>query len=248
MKRVLSFILLLFILFSSVACSSKEQSPGTVSESGKEGSKDTESKGSEVPESESTEDSQAGIPEEYRLKKNIASDWNAPLASSTENVNDFPLFGVGEMVNQQQLAARAPSLIMDLFTVEEVETYFDLYVKITQEILMNQGTVWYFLYKDSSKEGFWDGDVYICIKDYGDPQTAEYAMTATLSNLREIKVSERRAVMDDYTVNILVTDTMVLGVSMHFRPPEWGPLGPPDEKLLLDFTQRVYDRVTDKMD
>ena len=43
MKRVLSLILLLLILFSTVACSPKEQSPGTAAESGKESLKNPKS-------------------------------------------------------------------------------------------------------------------------------------------------------------------------------------------------------------
>ncbi len=239
MKRVLSLILLLFILFGMVACSPKEQSPGTVSDSGKEGSKD--------PESKSTEDSQEGISERYRLKKNIPADWNDPLPSS-EYTFDSPLFASGGLLDDQQQATRPPvdlPDLTDLFTIEELEAYFGMVVKVSRAGSEDaKKYVYYHMIKGSGLGGtfsFW-------AEDYGTPLAAGSMMQMVLTDPREIEGLGKRALLGKYALMILVTDTVVLSVSLELKPPEGGMLEAATDEEFIAFARLVYERFMEKME
>jgi hypothetical protein len=246
MKRVLSLILLLFILFSTIACSPKEQSTGTASESSKEGSKDTEGKGTEIPESKSTEDSQDEIPERYRLKKNIPADWNDPLPSS-EYAFDSPLFATGGLLDDQQQPTRPPvdlPDLTDLFTIEELEAYFGMDVDVSRAGAEDaKKYVYYHMTKGSGLGGtfsFW-------AEDYGTSVAAGSMMQMVLTDPREIEGLGKRALLGKYALMILVTDTVVLSVSLELKPPEGGMLEAATDEELIAFARLVYERLMEKM-
>ncbi|NLZ67344.1 MAG: hypothetical protein GX910_06855, partial [Clostridiaceae bacterium] len=126
MKRVITLIFSLFILIGAAACSPNERSPET---SSKTGDKETISG---QTDSTSTEDFQAGIPEEYRLKINAPADWGEPLPTSEYNI-DFPLFGINDVMDPQQPSDQEPVILPkvgELFTVEELEAYFGMNIKV----------------------------------------------------------------------------------------------------------------------
>ncbi len=239
MKRVLSLILLLFILFGTVACSPKEQSPGTASESGKEGSKD--------PESKSTEDSQEGISERYRLKKNIPADWNDPLPSS-EYTFDSPLFASGGLLDDQQQATRPPvdlPDLTDLFTIEELEAYFGMVVDVSNT---GSGDANKYAYYHMIKGSGLGGTFSLFVTDYGTPLAAGSMMQMLSKNPREVEGLGRRALLEKGNVTILVTDTVLLSVFLDLKPPEGGMLESATDEEILAFARLVYERLMDKMD
>ncbi|NLJ70198.1 MAG: hypothetical protein GX328_01865 [Clostridiaceae bacterium] len=179
MKRVLSLVFLLTIIFSICACFSKDKSSESSVEKESEAEADnsemteTEDKKKEsISESESEEtasnhsgnenieDFQADIPEEYRLKVNIPSDMNEPLPSS-EYADNSPLFGIGDVLEGQQQGNQEPRKsinlpkVIDLFTIEELENYFGMVVYVNEEGNLipfeNEDSVTYLLYETETE-------------------------------------------------------------------------------------------------
>lgn len=266
MKRIFSIILLLLILFGAVACSSKGRSSETSSTSKPENretlseqksSTSTESENQETlsdkNESTSAEDFQAGIPEEYRLKINISPEWNEePLPTSEYSINS-PLFGIGDYIDPQQAGAREPVILPkmeELFTIEELEAYFGMNIKIDEDINPSEGSdgVRYRMYK-AEKKGFWDGEVNIWINDWGDPVSASSTMNILASDPREIEGLGNRALISKGRVYILMKDGLVLSVSVEYSSPESGGwMEPAEEELVLDFARLAYDRAIEKLE
>ncbi len=239
MKRAFSLILSLLILFGIVACTPKEQPHET---SSKPGDKETISG---QTESKSSEDFQAGIPEEYRLKINVPREWREPLPSSEYTI-DSPLSGIADMLDQQQPSEREPVILPkvgEFFTIEELEAFFGMIVK-NEEVHPRENCdgVRYSLYK-AEKKGASDGEVNIWIYDWGDPVSAISTMNTILSDPREIEGLGKRALISKGSVHILVKDGIVLTVSVEYRPPDSGGwLEPAEEELILEFARLVYDR------
>jgi hypothetical protein len=247
MKRVFSLILSLFILFGVVACSPNERSPET---SSKPGTKDTLPQQTESTSTDA-EDFQAGIPEEYRLKINAPADWGEPLPTSEYNI-DFPLFGINDVMDPQQPSDQAPVTLPkvgELFTVEELEAYFGMNIKVGDvHPIENSDGARYLLYEAEIK-GFCDGEVNIWIYDWGDQMSALSTMNIVLSDPREIEGLGKRALISKENVYILVKDGIVLTVSVEFVPPDSGGwMEPADEELLLDFARLAYDRTIGKLE
>ena len=246
MKKVLSLILSLFILFSITGCSSKEQSSGSVVEKksagATDGSKTTKEK------SKNTADSQTDIPEKYRLKTNIPDDWYAPLPSSEYSI-DFPLFGMGGMVNDAQEGVNLPEVI-DLFTIEELEAYLGMIVTVDEDsssIVYDSFKQYYLRETETSIPELWDGKVSIWLTDLGNPAGVPHYLQSFYPDAREIEGLGKRALFDDDTVIIHVTDAVIVGVSATFKRPEDRAPEPAKETFLLDFAQFIHERVMDKM-
>ena len=237
MKRGFLFVLFLFIIFSMSACTLIDRIMGTVSE-------------------HENEDFQKGIPEKYRLKINVPDYLNDPLPATDKNFDSI-LFGVWGTINGEQSITTEPSnlpKVIDLFSIEELEAYFDMTVVVNEEKSPyrqeNQDAEEYLLYKKGTEPGsFSDGNVHISITDWGDPQSASYYMTSVFSNKREIEDLGISAIMltsSSNTVYIQVTDTAVLGVSVEIKPPEGGFPEPLEDEAMLDFARMVYNRFMEK--
>ena len=231
MKRAFLLILSLILLFGMSACSVKYK-------------EDADSKFQ-----------QKEIPEEYRLKVNIPDYWNDPLPSAEADFV-FPLFGLGSVLDGEQPGKREPLDIPsaeDLFTVEEVGKYFDMIVRVKKKdgsfTMENETTVTYYLYKtEPSEYTFPYGVANFWISDWGDPMTASATMSVFDSDSREIKDLGKRAFIDKLGgIRMLATNTVIIGVSLEFDPPEGGPRVPAEEEDMLKFARLVYDRFMEKM-
>lgn len=114
MKKILAILLVVFLVLGLCACGSKESAPETETKSEEvkaDPSKDEQEVKEEVEEektetsSESTEkkenteaeedDFQKGIPEEYRLKRNVDKEQYEPLPETEDNKGSgfLKLFG-----------------------------------------------------------------------------------------------------------------------------------------------------------
>lgn len=210
---------------------------------------------SEPPESRHTDDFQAGVPEEHRLKINVPASWNDPLPAVDK---DFfsPLFGVGRYLDEQQQTDREPlklPRVVDLFTIEELEAYFGMTVVLSEEgrniVIANRDKELYLLYRmDASKPAFWDGKVELALQDCGDRLSALTYMTMIASEPREIEGLGERALFTKWnSVYILVTDSVLLSISAKFKPPEGGMPEHMDEEPMLELARYVYARFMESM-
>jgi molybdate transport system substrate-binding protein len=247
MIRIFSLILSLFILFSITGCSSKEQSSGSVVETKSAGAEDS----SETTEAESnnTEDVQKEIPEKYRLKKNIPDDWYDPLPSS-EYTADFPLlFGIESMVDGTREDINLPE-VKDLFTIEELEAYFGMTVVVDEEANSagSESFEHYYLCETgTSIPELWDGKVKIRLVDADNPAGVSYYIKSFYPDSHKIEGVGRRAVFDDGTVIVQVTDAAILSVFAEFKRPDDRVAEPADEKYMLDLAQFVCERFMAKL-
>ena len=141
----------------------------------------------------------------------------------------------------------------DLFTVEEMEEYFDMIVRVKKKdgsfTMENETTVTYYLYKaEPSEYTFPYGVANFWISDWGDPMTASATMNVFDSDSREIEDLGKRAFIDKLGgIRMLATNTVIIGVSLEVDPPEGGPKVPAEEKDMLKFARLVYDRFMEKM-
>ncbi|MGI6072442.1 MAG: hypothetical protein ACOX75_05460 [Lachnospiraceae bacterium] len=231
MKRIFLLMFLLVLLFTMNACFFKK-------------------------EEANPKDSQAHIPEEYRLKTNIPEDWYEPLPTAEDGFVS-PLFGLSEVIDGGQQESREPIDLPDaeeLFTVEEMEEFFEMIVIVKEEntsfAMENETSVEYRLYKTEPATGaFPDGSAGFHITDWGDPQTASATMGILYSDAREIEGLGKRAHINQFNkIGILATDTAILGVWAEFEPPEGGPNVPADEEFMLKFARFVYDRFMEKIE
>ena len=248
MKKVLSLILSLFILFSITGCSSKEQSSGSVVEKKSAGAtaglKTTEAN------SKSAEDVQSKIPEEYRLKPNFPDYWFDPLPSSEYDAKDFPLFGMGEMMMGGTPETISLPEVSDLFTIEELEAYFGMSVAVDELAFpMNSNNFenYYLSETETSIPELWDGKVKIWLMDLLNPIGVSNFLKAYYPDAREIKGLGRRALFNDDTVIVQVTDTAIAGVFATFKRPEDRVSAPAEETYMLDLAPFVYERVMEKI-
>lgn len=258
MKRALSLVLSLFILIGLSDCSAGRKSKGTIVETISPGTKaasesttgriGTTAPAAEHPESRQTDDFQAGVPEAYRLKINVPAGWNDPLPSAGE---DFvsPLFGVGKIIDEQQQADREPvklPRVVDLFTIEELEAFFDMTVVLSEEgrniVIGNRDKELYLIYRtDASKPAFWDGKLELALQDCGDRLSALTYMTMIASEPREIEDLGEHALFTEWnSVFILVADSVLLSISAKFKPPEGGMPEHMDEEPMLELARHVY--------
>jgi ABC-type molybdate transport system substrate-binding protein len=247
MKKVLSLILSLFIFLSFSGCASKEQSSETVVEKKSAGAAD----GPETTEanSKSAEDVQAKIPEEYRLKPNFPDYWFDPLPSSEYDAMDFPLFGMGEMMSSTPETISLPEVI-DLLTIEELETYFGMSVAVDEEpysLLYENCEHYYLAETETSIPELWDGKVKIWLMDATGPAGVVSYLNMFFPDSHEIEGLGKRAVFDDGTVIVQVTDTAVMGIFAEFKRPEDRVSEPAEEEYMIDLAQFVYERVMTKI-
>lgn len=235
MKRVFLLMLSLLVLFSMAACSSSQP-----------GNKETLS---EHPEGKNAEDPQAEIPEEYCLKTNIPDDWHDPLPSS-EYAGDFPLFGLGALVDGAQEGVSLPQVI-DLFTIDELETYLGMIVSVDENLYSLEGddVEQYFLREtETAIPELWDGKIKIWLKDLGNPAGVSFYLEQLYPNSREIEdLGEQAIISTSNTVIIQVKGAVIVGISAEFKRPEDRVAEPAEEKFMLDLAHFVSDRLIEKM-
>lgn len=264
MKRAFPLVLSLLVLPGFTACSAGGESTGTgvasemtaaqAGTAAPASEPETEETVPEHPVSDRSADFQAGIPEKYRVKINIPADWKDPLPSSDADF-DSPLFGLGQIVDEQKTPGEPMDLprVIDLFTIEELEAYFDMVVKVDDEeslmLIENQDSEKYLLYdSDTSTSGFSDGVVYISLTDWCDPLTAASYMSFFSSEQHVIEdLGQRAHISASNSVTILVADTVIMEISAEFDPPEGGPKEPLEEEPMLEFARLVYERFVEKL-
>jgi len=115
-------------------------------------------------ESDQTEDLQAGIPEQYRVKINVPADWKDPLPSSDPDLVSL-LSGPGKIVDEKKAAGDPLDLpgAVDLFKIAELEEHFDMIV-----IIDDEGSPAMYESETMRRE-LNDGEVYISLIDWCDP-------------------------------------------------------------------------------
>ncbi len=258
MKRVFVLVVLALLLVSMSACSFKESLFKSIAErkseaktepSAEPGSKEEPS---EQMESTDSDDFQAGIPERYRLKINVPTDWNTPLPSSAD-AGKSVFFGLGNIAGEQQNPQKSSELpkVIDLFTVEELTEYFGMKVTVEDSsshfVTENEDWERYLLYDTETSKR--KGSATITISDYGSPEAAA-AVNSFFSSEddREIEVAGKRAVISsENSIGIMVTDSVNLHITLKTVSPDGWPDEPAEEEQVIDFARLVYERLIEKM-
>ncbi len=183
-------------------------------------------------------DVQSEIPEEYRLKQNISHNWNEPLPDSENsgNMDFFNTMGSISTTDDSSVEKLDLPKIKDLFTIEELETFFNRPVETAENYasVAYDDYVEYYLPASGEKLNR-NGYVNIGIKAYPNLIALQAVMDPKIYDGKMIDDFGNKAFMYGSTVVIELDNSVVLTVSVHGNG-DW-------EEISLNFAKMVYNKL-----